>query len=77
MDIFFRTKKSLIKMGDKVEVEKHNYLTTSSLSGNDKVVLGKYESVDRAISILNNIDEVLDKAITQERNTISINIPSE
>lgn len=75
MDIFFRTDKSLIKMKDKVEVEGKNYLTTSSLNGQEKVVLGKYETINRALSILDNIDNLLDKAIENNHSSISINIP--
>ena len=36
MDIFFRTEKALVKMKDKVEVERGGYLTTSSLNGQEK-----------------------------------------
>ena len=36
MDIFFRTEKALIKMKDKVEVERGGYLTTSSLNKKEK-----------------------------------------
>lgn len=75
MDIFFRTDKSLIKMKDKVEVEGKNYLTTSSLNGQEKVVLGKYETINRTLSILDNIDKLLDKAIENNHSSISINIP--
>jgi hypothetical protein len=76
MDIFFRTDKSLIKMKDKIEVEGKNYLTTSSLNGQEKIILGQYETYEKAISILNKIDDILDKAIEKDANSVSININS-
>lgn len=81
MDMFFRTKKSLIKMKDKVEVEvigkDKNYLITSSLNGQETCILGQYSCEQKALEILNRIDELLDKAIKENANNISINIPSD
>lgn len=76
MDIFFRTKKSLVKMKDKVEVEGKNYLTTSSLDGKEKCVLSQYDSNEKALAILNQIDQILDKAIKEKTQAISVNISS-
>lgn len=80
MDMFFRIKKGLVRMRDKVEVEKvgnKSYLTTSSLNGQEKTVLGEYETVDKALKILNRIDEMLDRAIRDNKGAISIEIPKE
>lgn len=74
--MFFRTKRTLVKMKDKVEVERSNYLTTSSLGGEEKCILAQYNSEQRAMEILNKIDDILDKAITDNKSAISINIPS-
>lgn len=79
--MFFRTKKSLVRMRDKIEIEgrkgNEQYLTTSNLNGEDKCILGRYEREQRALEILDRIDKILDEAIKENRNTVSINIPSE
>ena len=79
MVMFFRTEKSLIRMKDKINVEgkDNSYLTTSSLNGQEKCVLAHYKSEKKAIEILNRIDNLLDRAIKDNLNTISINIPEE
>lgn len=77
MDIFFRTEKALVKMKDKVEVERGGYLTTSSLNGQEKYPIVHYDNEKRAIEILDKIDNILDKAIQENANTISIAIPSD
>ena len=79
MDMFFRTKKSLVKMKDKVEVtgKDGKYLTTSSLNGEETCILGKYSNEQKALEILDRIDAILDKAIKENSNNVSINIPSD
>ena len=77
MDIFFRTSKSLVKMKDKVDVERGGYLTTSSLGGKEKYPLAKYENEQKAMEILDRIDNILDKAIKENKSTLSINLPVE
>ena len=53
MDIFFRTNKSLVKMKDKINIERGGYLTTSSLGGQEKYPLARYENEEKAMEILN------------------------
>ena len=79
MDMFFRTKKSLVKMKDKVEVagKDGKYLTTSSLNGEETCILAQYSSEQKALEILDRIDAILDKAIKENTNNVSINIPSD
>lgn len=77
MDIFFRTKNQLVKMKDKLGVERDGYLTTSSLGGQEKYPLIKYENEKKAMEILDRIDEIIDKAIKENANTISIDISSD
>ena len=78
MDMFFKTKKSIIKMKDKIEIEgkDNSYLTTSSLNGEEKCVLAHYSCKEQAREILDKIDKILDKAIANNSNAISIEIPS-
>ena len=54
MDMFFKTKKSIIKMKDKIEIEgkDNSYLTTSSLNGEEKCVLAHYSCKEQALEIL-------------------------
>lgn len=77
MDIFFRTNKSLVKMKDKINIERGGYLTTSSLGGQEKYPLARYENEEKAIEILNRIDSILDKAISKNANSVSINLPED
>ena len=79
MDMFFKTKKSLVRMKDKVEIEGRDskYLTTSSLNGQEKCILAEYKSEQRALEILDKIDTLLDRAIKDNVNNISINIPTD
>lgn len=80
MDMFFRIGKGIVKMKDKVEVEDRpnkSYVTTSSLNGREKTILGEYETTEKALEIINRIDELLDKAISDNKNAISIQIPKE
>ena len=41
MDIFLRTKNQLVKMKDKLGVERDGYLITSSLGGTRKISVNK------------------------------------
>lgn len=80
MDIFFRTKKGIIRMRDKIEVENRSnksYITTSSLNGQEKVVLGEYETQEKALEALDKIDELIDKMIKSDKNVISIEMSKE
>ncbi len=77
MDIFFRTNTSLVKMKDKLDVERGGYLTTSSLGGQEKYPLARYENEQKAMEILDRIDNILDKAIKENKTTLSINLPAE
>ena len=77
MDIFFRTNNSLVKMKDKINIERGGYLTTSSLGGQEKYPLARYENEEKAMEILNKIDNILDKAISKNANSVSINLPED
>lgn len=79
MDIFFRTKKKIVKMNDKLEVEgkENDYLTTSSLNGESKDILGHYNSEARAMEILDRIEGILDKVIASDKEAAFINIESD
>lgn len=80
MDIYFRIKKGIIRMRDKIEVEsigRKSYITTSSLNGQEKVALGEYKTEDKAIEILNKIEELIDKAIISNKEAVFINSSEE
>lgn len=80
MDMFFKIGKGIVRMKDKIEVEDRlnkSYLTTSSLNGREKTVLGEYETTEKALEIINKIDEILDRAIKDNKTAISIEIPKE
>lgn len=77
MDVYFRTEKSLIKMNDRLDVDCKGRLYTSDLDLKKVSPIAKYTNIDRALEILNRIDELLDKAITENKAAISVRIPSE
>lgn len=77
MDIFLRNEDKLVRMNDKIEINRDRYLVTSSLDGKNLCVLGEYKTHERALEILNRIDNILDKAIAKNANTVSISIPSD
>lgn len=73
MDIFFRTEKGIIRMGEKLQAER-GYLTTSGLDGKDKYALINYGNDEKVLEILNKIDEILDKALKENVSGISIDL---
>ena len=77
MDIYFRLPKSIIKMKDRTDNERDGYLTTSSLNGKEKSVLIKYKDENRALEVLNFIDESLDYVIRQKLNVLFIELPKQ
>ena len=74
MDIYFKLPKSIVKMKDRVDVER-GYLTTSSLNGEEKSVLINYKDEKRALEVLEFIDKSLDYIITQKLNILYIELP--
>lgn len=77
MDIYFRLPKSIIKMKDRTDIERDGYLTTSSLNGKEKSVLIKYKDENRALEVLNFIDESLDYVTRQKLNVLFIELPKQ
>ena len=77
MDIYFRLPKSIVKMKDRIDVERNGYLTTSSLNGKEKSVLIKYKDENRALEVLNFIDESLDYVTRQKLNVLFIELPKQ
>lgn len=75
MEIYFRLPKSIVKMKDRIDVERSGYLTTSSLNGQEKCALINYKEEERALKILNSIDEIIDLSIKEKRKTIFIELP--
>lgn len=75
MDIYFRLPKSIVKMKDRIDVERNGYLTTSSLNGQEKSVLIKYKDEERATEVLNTIDSTLDLVIKEKSNILFIELP--
>lgn len=75
MDIYFRLPKSIVKMRDRIDVERNGYLTTSSLNGQEKSVLIKYKDEGRATEVLNTIDSTLDLVIKEKSNILFIELP--
>ena len=77
MEIYFKLPKSIIKMKDRIDVERNGYLTTSSLNGEKKCPLINYGSEERALEILNAIDKVISVEIEKNKKTIFIDLPIE
>lgn len=77
MEIYFRLLKSIVKMKDRIDIERGGYLTTSSLNGQEKSVLIKYKDETRALEILNDIDKALDISINQKNNVLFVELPEE
>lgn len=75
MDIYFRLPKSIVKMKDRIDVERNGYLTTSSLNGQEKSVLIKYKDEERATEVLNTVDSTLDLVIKEKSNILFIELP--
>lgn len=75
MEIYFRLPKSIVKMKDRIDIEREGYLTTASLNGQEKSVLINYKDEKRALEILDNIDKALDIAINQKMNVLFIELP--
>lgn len=75
MDIYFRLPKSIVKMKDRIDVERNGYLTTSSLNGQEKSVLIKYKDEERATEVLNTLDSTLDLVIKEKSNILFIELP--
>lgn len=76
MEIYFRLPKSIVKMKDRIDIERRGYLTTSSLSGEEKSPLVKYKDEERALEVLQFIDESLDYIIKQKMNVLFIELPN-
>lgn len=75
MEIYFRLPKSIVKMKDRIDIERGGYLTTSSLNGQEKSVLINYKDETRALEILNDIDKALDISINQKNNVLFVELP--
>lgn len=75
MEIYFRLPKSIVKMKDRIDIEREGYLTTSSLNGQEKSVLINYKDETRALEILNDIDKALDISINQKNNVLFVELP--
>lgn len=75
MEIYFRLPKSIVKMKDRIDIERGGYLTTSSLNGQEKSVLINYKDETRALEILNDIDKELDISINQKNNVLFVELP--
>ena len=75
MEIYFKLPKSIIKMKDRIDVERNGYLTTSSLNGQEKSVLIKYKDEERATEVLNTVDSTLDLVIKEKSNILFIELP--
>lgn len=75
MEIYFRLSKSIVKMKDRIDIERGGYLTTSSLSGQEKSVLINYKDEKRALEILNDIDKALDISINEKNNVLFVELP--
>lgn len=76
MEIYFRLSKSIVKMKDRIDIERGGYLTTSSLNGQEKSPLVKYKDEKRALEVLQFIDESLDYVIKQKMNVLFIELPN-
>ena len=74
MEIYFRLPKSIVKMKDRIDIERGGYLTTSSLNGQEKSVLINYKDETRALEILNDIDKALDISINQKNNVLFVEL---
>lgn len=77
MDIYFKLPKSIVKMKDRIDIERGGYLTTSSLNGEEKSVLINYKDEKRALEVLEFIDKSLDYIIKQKLNILYIELPEE
>ena len=77
MEIYFRLPKSIVKMKDRIDIERGGYLTTSSLNGEEKSVLINYKDEKRALEVLEFIDKSLDYIIKQKLNILYIELPEE
>ena len=75
MEIYFRLSKSIVKMKDRIDIERGGYLTTSSLSGQEKSVVINYKDEKRALEILNDIDKALDISINEKNNVLFVELP--
>lgn len=76
MEIYFRLPKSIVKMKDRIDIERGGYLTTSSLNGEEKCPLVNYKNEKRALEVLQFIDESLDYIIKQKMNVLFIELPN-
>lgn len=76
MEIYFRLLKSIVKMKDRIDIERGGYLTTSSLNGEEKCPLINYKDEKRALEVLQFIDESLDYIIKQKMNVLFIELPN-
>lgn len=75
MEIYFRLPKSIVKMKDRIDIEREGYLTTSSLNGEIKSALVNYKDEKRALEVLQFIDDALDYSIKNKSNTLFIELP--
>ena len=75
MEIYFRLPKSIVKMKDRIDIEREGYLTISSLNGEIKSALVNYKDEKRALEVLQFIDVALDYSIKNKSNTLFIELP--
>ena len=76
MEIYFRTKKTIVKMNDILEAE-GKFLVMSSLDRKSRAVLETYSSEERAKQILDMIDSILTRKCKSEEKILIIEVPKE
>ena len=76
MEIFFRTKNTIVKMNDILEAQ-GKFLVMSSLDRKAQAVLEMYSSDERAKQVLDMIDSILTRKCKGEEKILIIEIPKE
>lgn len=71
MQIIFKTKDSIIKFKDRLDRER-NYITTSTISGEEKTSIKKYHSEEEAEEMFEKIFTSIDKGINSGVQTLCI-----
>lgn len=71
MQIIFKTKDSIIKFKDRLDIER-KYITTSTINGEEKTTIAKYETEEEAKETFEKIFTSIDKGITNGVKTLCI-----
>lgn len=71
MEILFKTKNAIIKFKDRLDIER-KYITTSTINGEEKTTIAKYETEEEAKETFEKIFTSIDRGVTSEVKTLCI-----